>query len=53
MARLLQIKKINIPKGAIIHRTSDIEWQKLMTKRFCDKENNIKNRCGSNWHHCT
>ena len=32
MARLLQIKKINIPKGAIIHRTSDIEWQKLMRK---------------------
>lgn len=30
--KIITNKKINIPKGAIIHRTSDIEWQKLMRK---------------------
>ncbi|MBD5357168.1 MAG: U32 family peptidase [Bacteroides sp.] len=36
--KIIPGRKIDIPKGTVIHRTNDIEWQKMMSRPTADRK---------------
>lgn len=39
--RIITANKVNIPAGAEIHRTFDVEWQKMMTRQTSERKINV------------